>query len=152
MYWDHITFLKSSSALLGFLAKKQLSSSLGEAVRNWQKKESEPRLPLQVGAKCMLSVCVPCIQTGARRHSPLESCFVLALTGHPWSPQNLAVLISSYLWIFHSHTYMLCCFGRKEFKQEIRHLFGGTLPETGSFCSHCAGEFPSSVFLVFLLP
>lgn len=81
------------SALVGFLQKnlflqgrtrEELSSSLGEAVGNWQKKESEPRLPLQVAAKCTLSARVPCIQTGACWHSALGSCSALALTGHLW--------------------------------------------------------------------
>lgn len=88
VYWHQVTFLKASSALLGFLEKKQLSSSLGEAARNQQKKECEPRLPLQVAAKCLLSACVPCLQTEAHWHSSLEPCSVLALTGHLWvSPE-----------------------------------------------------------------
>lgn len=58
-----------ASAALGFSEKKQLSSSpLGEAVRNWQRKESEPTLYLQVGAErvCQYHVSpgLPCIQAG----------------------------------------------------------------------------------------
>lgn len=120
MYWDHVTFLKSPSVLLGFLEKKLLSSSLGEAVRNCQKKECEPRLPLQVCAKCTLSASVPCIQTGTELWN--QALFLLLL-GICVSPKPGCAKFQ--WWIFHSHTCMLCCFRNKGFKQGIWHLFGG---------------------------
>lgn len=90
-----------ASAVLGFSEKKQLSSSpLGEAVGNWQRKEFEPRLFLQVGAKCVCqhhaSPGLLCIQAGCTLAQYFSHALVLVFLGICRPPQSLTTVISSY--------------------------------------------------------